>query len=294
MVLTSFSGGLGNQLFQYCAALVISNNNPKLIISDLGFYQLQEINKATPRSFKLEALGLEIHNTINLSQSRILRKFWLIRYIFAGRIKIDWKYEEIHEKKIFQKDSRIINKNGLIFLNGYWQCRNYPVASIDYLKKTLFRHCINKGLNQDIFKKSHESIKVSIHIRRGDYSKEALICSDIYFSDAIELMKVKIGKFNINWYVFSDDVKYAESVISPLVNATYVNKDNTRSDIDDFTAMCSCHHHIISNSTFSWWAAFTSKNSFEDSVIIAPSKWWTNIPVNEILIYPDNWLIVKA
>ena len=293
MILTSFSGGLGNQLFQYCAALVISNNNPKLLISDLGFYQLQKKNKATPRDFKLDALGLEIHRTINLSQSRILRRFWHVRSILASHIKIDWKYEEIHERESFQIDPRIIKKNGLIFLNGYWQCRNYPIDSIDYLKKTLFKHCVYTGKNQDIFQKSSDAVKVSIHIRRGDYSKEALICTDKYFSDAIDLMKNKLGKVNINWYVFSDDIKYAEFVISPLVNAFYVNKENTRSDIDDFTAMSSCQHHIISNSTFSWWAAFISKNSFKESVIIAPSRWWTNIPVSEILVYPEDWLIIN-
>lgn len=293
MILTSFSGGLGNQLFQYCAALVMSNNNPKLIISDLGFYQLQKENKVTIRSFKLDTLGLEIHRTINLSQSRILRKYWYSRHLLASYFKPDWKYEEIHEKESFQIDSRIMKKNGLIFLNGYWACRNYPVDSIEYLKKTLFKHCINKGINQDIFKVISEGVKVSIHIRKGDYSKETLICSEKYFSEAVELMKIKLDKFYINWYVFSDDVKYAESIISPLVNAFYVNKENTRSDIDDFTAMCSCHHHIISNSTFSWWAAFTSKNSFKESVIIAPSKWWTNIPVNEISIYPEDWLTIS-
>ena len=38
--------------------------------------------------------------------------------------------------------------------------------------------------------------------------------------------------------------------------------------------MYSCKHFILSNSSFSWWAQYLSKNP--DKIVISPSRWHPN------------------
>jgi hypothetical protein len=59
--------------------------------------------------------------------------------------------------------------------------------------------------------------------------------------------------------------------------------------------MSQCHHFIIANSTFSWWAAYLSnKEIISNKIVIAPENWygekWTEKWED---IYPDEWIKVK-
>jgi hypothetical protein len=68
--------------------------------------------------------------------------------------------------------------------------------------------------------------------------------------------------------------------------------DNSQSSnvaVADFVMMSNCKHHIIANSTFSWWSAWL--NPSKDKIVIAPAKWyvgeWNNSTVDLI---PPEWI----
>lgn len=51
--------------------------------------------------------------------------------------------------------------------------------------------------------------------------------------------------------------------------------------------MTECRHHIIANSTFSWWGAWLSK--YEKTGIIIRPKWFIrNVETKDI--YPERWV----
>jgi hypothetical protein len=54
--------------------------------------------------------------------------------------------------------------------------------------------------------------------------------------------------------------------------------------------MSNCNHHIISNSTFSWWGAWLNDN--ENKIVIGP-KTWIAIPERKNFneeIMPKRWI----
>jgi hypothetical protein len=89
-------------------------------------------------------------------------------------------------------------------------------------------------------------------------------------------------------YIFSDDINWCKSNFK--LNNQYFIQDHE--DIVELFMMSECKNNIISNSTFSWWAASLNKNI--DKKVICPAKWFNSN--NEILnfvyddLIPQEWI----
>ena len=49
-----------------------------------------------------------------------------------------------------------------------------------------------------------------------------------------------------------------------------------------------CKHHIIANSSFSWWGAWL--NPSESKIVIAPKEWFKKPEIDTSTIIPLNWI----
>jgi hypothetical protein len=130
---------------------------------------------------------------------------------------------------------------------------------------------------------------VGIHIRRGDYVKEY---NSLFYLNGIEYINKCIDYFkdNYNFFIISDDIEWCKYTFSEYKNFYFSNSSN---DLLDFALMSLCNHNIISNSTFSWWAAFLNKNI--NKKVIMPSKWIKRDIPNKVWIKNlllENWVII--
>ena len=114
--------------------------------------------------------------------------------------------------------------------------------------------------------KNEES--VGIHIRGTDYLKhpKRINLSKSYFEKAINRLKQDL--FTPQFYVFTDDPKHAKELLQNLPYTLVASS----SGIQDFYQLSNCKHQIISNSTFSWWAAMI--NSHPNKLVVSPSNWF--------------------
>jgi hypothetical protein len=177
-------------------------------------------------------------------------------------------------------------KNGIpTILDGYWQSDRY------------FSHCREEVLKAFGYKWEHIPHTCSIHLRRGDYllypDKHPVI-TDNYLDQAIKYMCQVVG---VNtFYVFSDDIPYTKELIESRVYYGCSFEYSTgRSETEDLEFMSSCSHNIISNSTFSWWAAWLNQNP--NKVVVSPSKdnWFGpgNAHLDTSDLIPDSWIQIK-
>jgi len=114
----------------------------------------------------------------------------------------------------------------------------------------------------------------AVHVRRGDYLSLPTVvttCPSHYFLSAMHEIRARHPATHFN--VYSDDPRWCEDNLGGPQDVTVILHDPTRHPIlremADFTAMCSSHAFIISNSTFSWWPAYLS----ESSDVICPDRW---------------------
>jgi hypothetical protein len=140
---------------------------------------------------------------------------------------------------------------------------------------------------------------VSIHVRRGDYVKSAETArvhgylGPAYYRKALKALEGTIGT-RVTAFVFSDDPTAAEAVLdfASRENLVHVRGDPDR-PWEDMALMALCGHHIIANSSFSWWGAWL--NPSPGKIVIAPREWFTPEELrqrNTCDLYPPDWILL--
>ena len=165
------------------------------------------------------------------------------------------------------------------------------VSILDGIEEELRKRFQIKTKASDANKRILEDIKscnsVCVHIRRGDYLSKPFvnklhICDEQYYVEAVRQASEQIEK--PVFFCFSNDHESIEWIKQnysfPEVDIRYVDLNNP--DYEELRLMMACRHFIISNSTFSWWAAVLSDESPRKRVW-APKIWirGTSISLNK-------------
>jgi hypothetical protein len=111
------------------------------------------------------------------------------------------------------------------------------------------------------------------------------VCSLAYYQKAIEYIKsqVKTPVF----YIFSDDIEWVKSNLLLDKNTVFVGHNKGTESYNDMHLMSLCKHHIIANSSFSWWGAWL--NASPNKIVVAPKKWFASNQNDQDLI-PRSWV----
>lgn len=282
MKIVRFLGGLGNQMFQYAFYKSLEQTGIE-VKADLNEYRDYPLHNG----FELETLfGIHIKKvgpfTAKLYDSS--NREWHLRKL---RRLLGLKKAYYEQQTAFHFDSSVyLKKPGLYW--GYWQNISYvePVAVV--LRKDFkFIKTLSPG-NMSVLDEIKAGNSVSIHIRRGDYLNDPLlggICGVEYYQKAVDIINQLFS--GIRFYVFSDDIKWCETNLC-IPDAVYIKGNSGADSYVDMQLMSHCNHHIIANSSFSWWGAWLNNNS--GKVVIAPAKW-VNIPsINTNNITPSSWI----
>jgi len=181
----------------------------------------------------------------------------------------------------------ILNKRET-YLCGNWQNIGYfPDHTL--LKVDLsFKNELDKK-NLEILKQIDESLSVSIHIRKGDYTTMPgyFFQADWmnYYGLAVSSVTKKIGQ-KPTFFIFSDDIEWAKKNTF-AANRVFVEQNKGFDSWKDMMLMSRCKHNITANSTFSWWAAWLNKNP--EKIITTPKRWFLD-KTDSNLITLNEWI----
>ena len=114
--------------------------------------------------------------------------------------------------------------------------------------------------------------------------------NEIYCDNGKEYFQKAISLFSQDalFVVFSNDINWCKTNLQGLAkNLIFIENEPY---YHDFYLMSLCKHQIISNSSFSWWAAYLNRNP--DKIVIAPINWFTKASgFHSKDLFPDEWIL---
>lgn len=285
MVIVKLMGGLGNQMFQYAAARALAEGEN--IYFDFLFLNQNHTSSEhfTAREFELQIFYHLKSKRLNTYFLRFLltnnKKYNFLKRLLPSKFK-NIKY--INDNNIAEFLNQP-NSNHLLFLEGYFQDPSY----FERIRHTLlqeFRFTNMPSAISIISDKIAKANAVSIHIRRGDYLKPNVntvhgVLPITYYQQAVSYINESV--INPVYFIFSDDPNWCKENLSFLHNKCFVSDDHQA--WVDMYLMSQCKHHIIANSSFSWWGAWLNQNP--EKIVITPQKWFNFGKTN---IIPKEWI----
>ena len=181
------------------------------------------------------------------------------------------------EQPNFALEPDALTREDDTYYDGYWQHEDYFKAIRGELLKIYRFPAFEDERNRKLAQRLSDTNSCSLHIRRGDYLTDPLrkgTTGTDYVVRAISRMQEAVKPDG--WCLFSDDANWTREQIIPLLperDITLVDWNNGEQSVNDMHLMSLCRHHIIANSSFSWWGAWLSER--QEKCVIAPDFWMT-------------------
>jgi len=287
MIIVQLRGGMGNQMFQYAAGRCLSLRHKVPLKLDLSPFQNDKLRNYSLSAFTIaeEFAGPADLERVKTPFSNLKNVLTGLRSSFGGMVPIGYKKETQ-----FQVDPEFFHLPDNTYLEGYWQSEKY-FKEIEWTIRNDFLMKVSLNNNEGIAEKIKNCNAVSVHIRRGDYisnpetRKTHGVCNPEYYKNAADIMAQ--GLTDPEFFIFSDDIGWAKKNLELPAPFHFVTDQNSSNEHDDLQLMTLCRHHIIANSSFSWWGAWLSQNP--DKIIIAPKKWFSRPELDTRDLIPDSW-----
>lgn len=293
MIYVKLMGGLGNQMFQYAIGRKLAVLHDTTLVLDTSFLESKQLN-CTARKYELNQLSIVASTAttqeICFSQYSEIGGVGLWLAKLKKRLGIELDIPNLIKERGFPYNENILSVKDNCYLHGYWQSEKYFLDIREQLVSEFQPNAPLSGKNKLVADQMIGCEAVSVHIRRGDYlsdSKTAEVhghCSIDYYQHAFDIIKDSV--VNPHFYFFSDDIDWVKNNFKINGDATYIDH-NSDCGYEDIRLMSMCRHHIVANSSFSWWGAWLGKNP--EKIVLAPGKWFKTNDLDTRDLLPVNW-----
>lgn len=292
MIIVKLIGGLGNQMFQYAAGKSLAEKHH----TDL-YLDISHLIKDTKGAYTKRDLELDAFNThYQIATSEQIEKFRIThqnKYTRFLQRNYPFLFSNLYVAESGNKfQSQFFKYGRNTYLDGFWQCEDYFKV---YRELILKNFSLKYPLHPDAESIKHDiqnGISISLHVRRGDYISIPSnlnfhgVLSIEYYNKAIELIKQKTKIDKV--FVFSDDIEWCKQNFTNHELFNFIDFKHKVPAYQELYLMSQCSHHIIANSSFSWWAAWL--NNKADKIVVAPKVWFADQSIDTSDIVPKKWI----
>ena len=279
-------GGLGNQMFQYAAGRALSLWHQAPLCLDISWFS-QKHEHTTARSYQLDIFK-------NIT-AKVQKKSFLPCQRLIASIRKYWSFSHTIREPSFSYWPGFFEVTPPATLDGYWQCEKYFLKFQKEIRHDFTFPALPEKAEHLSKQIAATPESVSVHIRRGDYVNNPQTqafhgnLQQDYYSRALQLIKVTYGKTGL--FIFSDDPQWARQNFDCCGHdAVIVDLNFPAAPHHDMHLMSLCKHHIIANSSFSWWGAWLGSSR---GLTIAPRKWFAQKAFDEYKdIYCKDWIVL--
>jgi hypothetical protein len=277
-VIIPLMGGLGNQLFQFAAGLYtkkFSNKDVRFSLDGLT------IAKNTARSYMLGDLLKQSDLTVR--GRFLLAIFRLCSFVLPSI----WVSErEPNDTPL----ARITNSTKVLI--GYFQRHDYVDSVAAEIIQSLTHSNTFRSL---VLAPTHNDL--AVHLRFGDYltSPDAKsfhgLTAMSYYIDGVNYL-LSVNSFD-RVVIYSDDPSKAYSDFTQAFGSSEIPivLSAHSGEIEELASMSSSKGLVISNSTFSWWAAWIGTHLHECSVV-APRPWFATPSAADDNLLSNRWTVL--
>lgn len=273
MILVGLSGGLGNQMFQYAAGFALSQRlRVGMQLETSWFAHDFATTDSTPREVELDRLRTAVRDetfspppTGRLSAGRALLSG---RRIIA---EADYSPDRFTRIRSSQHGKRVLH------LLGYWQDAQYFRGAEATLREQFRLSTALTPVEKSVRDLIGAHPCIGVHVRRGDYVHHARtnahhgVPSTEYYERSVQTLARGRGVSRV--FVFSDDPAWCKSSLA-FGDLKVSVIDQGFSAAVEMRLLSECSHHVLSNSSFSFWAAWLAQTPGQR--VIAPRAWFAD------------------
>ncbi len=306
ILFVQLTGGLGNQLFQIAAALSTTKNKV-VTAASIG---VPRITNGTPDLYLFhlpERISLDTNQrrkSIVIRSTNLLMRWILgqdgsclrklnlitISMIYTGLISIHFR------RLIFPfVSSNVgyvnIENTRCNLLIGYFQSWRYLENRIVFEELMRMQPIKKTAKYQRLMDEMLKVNPIIIHIRLGDYldEKHFGVPSEEYYLKALSTLDPEHTR---PVWIFSNDRAKCAEIFPTLFQYSRIMVDDSGLDsAQTLELMRYGSGFVISNSSFSWWAA--SLRHRRDAVVVSPEPWFKGMP-EPIDLIPPEWIRVRV
>lgn len=272
-------GGLGNQLFQYAAGLALSTKTSAELIIDTCLLPSNPREKDGVFHRPEEISSFHHEGTIVRSP----KPSFTSTQTFARLLQL----ERMTGDALGAPALRILRSvsSESRDLRDYFSNLRLPARINSYCSHPDFFQPIGDELRQQIYSLSNPSAfyldhvhrleseqPTGIHLRLGDYQNFRNLYGDLtadYFERALNFATPKNDRRNL--WVFSDEPEKAKEILGRRFKDAYFVLDQTSSrPVESLILLSKLRFKVLSNSTFSWWAAYLGHSQPGNTIFPRP------------------------